>query len=216
MSVYLRKDDHLHTVELKDKILFQVINAQRNRMLLEQVPHERCLDLALVFYYIGEWENGRKKVFLFNNTQMGEYNVDKGELREWAMKNTPRLLPVSFHSMTDLLRGFQASSPSAGDIQQICTGQVPMYVLTNVKMFLGAACLFYPQVLSSIGNAVQSDFFILPSSIHECIILPVSETYTRQGLEKIVYEVNITQVPEQEILSDHVYFYQNSTGKISK
>lgn len=91
-----------------------------------------------------------------------------------------------------------------------------MYVLTNVRMFLGAACLFYPRVLPSIRNAVQEDFYIIPSSVHECIILPMSDAYTKSELEKIVYEVNLTQVPEQEVLSNYVYFYQKSTGKFHK
>lgn len=199
----------MHTETIKEQILFHVVNAQKNRDLLEHIPHEICLDLALVFFYIADQENGQKKIFLFNNTQMEQYGVTKEDLKEWSMENTPRLLPVSFHSMEDLLREFQY-----GD--RLPAVQVPMYVLTNIKMFLGAACIFYPKVLSSIGNAVQSDFFILPSSVHECIILPASSAYTKCELEKIVYEVNITQVPEQEILSDHVYYYQKNTGEISK
>lgn len=199
----------MHTEKIKEQILFQVVNAQKNRDLLEHVPHEIHLDLALVFFYIADQEDGRKKIFLFNNAQMKEHGITKKELKKWAMENTPRLLPVSFHSMGDLLREFQFED-------QITAAHVPMYVLTNVKMFLGAACIFYPCVLPSIGKAVQSDFFILPSSVHECIILPASSAYTRCELEKIVYEVNITQVPEQEILSDHVYFYQKSTGKMTK
>ncbi len=197
--------------KIKKVILFQVINAKQNRELLEQIPHEIRLDLALVFFYMEENEDCRKKIYLFNNEQMGQYGVTKEELRVWAMENTPRLLPVSFHSMQDVIREFELGQAAKRKAEQ-----VPMYVLTNVKMFFGAACLFYPRVLASIGNAIQDDLYILPSSIHECIILPASNTYTRDELEKIVCEVNLTQVPEQEILSNHVYFYQKDTGQISK
>lgn len=197
--------------KIKSEILFQVINAKRNRELLEQIPHEICLDLALVFFYMEEGGDCRKNIYLFNNEQMGQYEVAKEELRTWAMENTPRLLPVSFHSIREVLREFQL-----GDEAEKKAEQVPMYVLTNVRMFFGAACLFYPRVLASIANAVQDDLYILPSSVHECIILPASDTYTRDELEKIVCEVNVTQVPEQEILSDCVYFYQKDVKKISK
>lgn len=197
--------------KIKSEILFQVINAKRNRELLEQIPHEICLDLALVFFYMEEGEDCRKNIYLFNNEQMGQYEVTKEELRTWAMENTPRLLPVSFHSIREVLREFQL-----GDEAEKKADQVPMYVLTNVRMLFGAACLFYPSVLASIANAVQDDLYILPSSVHECIILPASDTYTRDELEKIVCEVNVTQVPEQEILSDCVYFYQKHAKKISK
>lgn len=197
--------------KIKSEILFQVINAKRNRELLEQIPHEICLDLALVFFYMEESGDCRKNIYLFNNEQMRQYEVTKEELRTWAMENTPRLLPVSFHSIREVLREFQLGNEAEKKAEQ-----VPMYVLTNVRMFFGAACLFYPRVLASIANAVQDDLYILPSSVHECIILPASDTYTRDELEKIVCEVNVTQVPEQEILSDCVYFYQKDARKISK
>lgn len=205
----------MRTEEIKNNILFQLMNAEKNQELLEHVPHELCMDLAFVFFYMTDWENGRKKVLLFNNTQMQQSGVTKEELKKWSMENTPRLLPVSFHPMADLLRDLHSEDPPGTYPDQTRAAQVPMYVLTNIKMFLGAACLFYPRVLASIGNALRSDFFILPSSIHECIILP-GTAYTREELGAIVHEVNTTQVPEQEILSDHVYFYQNSTRKISK
>lgn len=211
-----RKDDHLRKKEIKNTILFHIVNAEKNQELLEHVPHEVYLDLAFVFFYMADWERGRKKVFLFNNKQMREYGITKEELKQWSMENTPRLLPVSFHPMDDLLRGFQFEEHPSRRTKPLPVEQVPMYVLTNVKMFLGAACLFYPKVLSSIGNTLQSDFYILPSSIHECIILPSSDAYTKNELEEIVHEVNTSQVPEQEILSDHVYFYQNKTKKMSK
>lgn len=197
--------------KIKNEILFQVINAKRNRELLEQVPHEIHLDLALVFFHMEEGGNGRKKIYLFHNEQMQQHGITKEELKAWAMENTPRLLPVSFHSMREVIREFRLEDAAEKNAEEI-----PMYILTNVKMFLGAACIFYPRVLASIGNAVQDDFYILPSSIHECIILPACGACTKGELEKIVREVNITQVPEQDILSNHVYFYQKDTGEICK
>ena len=185
--------------KIKHEILFQAVNATKNRDLLEQAPHQRYLDLALVFFYLEETEDHQKRTFILSNQQMRRLGVTKEQVTEWAMENTPRLLPPSFHSM-----------------EQAQEDQPPMYVLTNVRMFLGAACLFYPRVLPSIRNAVQEDFYIIPSSVHECIILPMSDAYTKSELEKIVYEVNLTQVPEQEVLSNYVYFYQKSTGKFHK
>lgn len=185
------------------------MNAEKNQELLGQVPHERYLDLAIVFFYMEDEGECRQKVCLFDNQQMEQYGIAPGQLRQWAMVNTPRMLPVSFHSMEDVLREFHLW-------EQVGGPALPMYVLTNVKMFLGAACIFYPEVLGSIGKAVQMDFYILPSSIHECIILPAIGGYSREELEEIVRQVNEAQVPEQEILSDHVYFYDKSRGKMCK
>ncbi len=195
--------------KIKHEILFQAVNATKNRDLLEQAPHQRYLDLARVFFYLEETEDHQKRTFILSNQQMRRLGVTKEQVTEWAMENTPRLLPPSFHSMEHVLQKFCLWEQAQED-------QPPMYVLTNVRMFLGAACLFYPRVLPSIRNAVQEDFYIIPSSVHECIILPMSDAYTKSELEKIVYEVNLTQVPEQEVLSNYVYFYQKSTGKFHK
>lgn len=200
----------MNAEKIKNEILFQVVNATKNRDLLEQAPHQRYLDLALVFFYMEETEDHQKRTFILSNEQMRRYGIAKEQVAEWAMANTPRLLPVSFHSMEHVLRKFSLWE------QAEAADQPPMYVLTNVRMFLGAACLFYPKVLPSIRNAVQEDFYIIPSSVHECIILPMSDAYEKRELEKIVYEVNLTQVPEQEVLSNYVYFYQKRTGKFHK
>lgn len=211
MKKQKRKDGCLYTEEIKDKILFQVMNVEKNRELLEQIPHDIYLDLAIVFFYFENDGDCRQKICLFDNLQMEQYGVTVGELKGWAMENTPRLLPVSFHSMEDILRGFHIWEQVGGG-----TEPLPLYVLTNVKMFLGAACIFYPEVLGSIGNAVQTDFYILPSSIHECIILPAVDGYSKSELEEIVRQVNEAQVPEQEILSNYVYFYDKNGKKMSK
>lgn len=200
----------MNAEKIKNEILFQVVNATKNRDLLEQAPHQRYLDLALVFFYMEETEDHQKRTFILSNEQMHRYGIAKEQVAEWAMANTPRLFPVSFHSMEHVLRKFSLWE------QAEAADQPPMYVLTNVRMFLGAACLFYPKVLPSIRNAVQGDFYIIPSSVHECIILPMSHAYEKRELEKIVYEVNLTQVPEQEVLSNYVYFYQKRTGKFHK
>lgn len=201
----------MYTEEIKDKILFQLMNAEKNQELLDQLPHGTCLDLAIVFFYFEDEGDSRQKLCLFDNQQMERHGVSVKELREWAAKNTPRLLPVSFHSMEELLREFHIWTPSGQNPEPL-----PLYVLTNVKMFLGAACIFYPGVLESIGDAVQRDFYILPSSIHECIILPAAEGYSKEELEKIVLQVNETQVPEQEILSNYVYYYDRTRKKMCK
>lgn len=200
----------MYAEKIKNEILFQAVNATRNRDLLEQAPHRTYLDLAIVFFHMEETEDHRKRIYIFSNEQMRKYKVTKEQLWEWALVNTPRMFPVSFHSMEHVLRKFSLWDQVGEE------DQPPMYVLTNVRMFLGASCLFYPKTLASIRNAVREDFYIIPSSIHECIILPMSEAYTKSELEKIVYEVNLTQVPEQEILSNYVYFYQKSTGKFHK
>ena len=82
-----------------------------------------------------------------------------------------------------------------------------MFVLTNSLRSLGAACILYDEVLFHIGNFLKENYYILPSSIHEVIIIPESQTPDKDTLNEMILEVNETQVELEDVLSDHVYYY---------
>ena len=74
--------------------------------------------------------------------------------------------------------------------------------------------MLYPHVLSHISKILRKNFFVLPSSIHECILVPDLGQYSREELAKMVKEVNQTQVEEEEILSYQVYYYDRQKEKL--
>ena len=90
------------------------------------------------------------------------------------------------------------------DIQQ----QVPMYVLSNKSRVHGAACILYPDILKDFAAVVEKDLYVLPSSIHEVILLPAEGTEDSEQLKLMVHEINESQVEDEEVLSDSVYFYR--------
>ena len=87
-----------------------------------------------------------------------------------------------------------------------------MYVLTNSLRNLGASCILYPHVLDMAGEIIGEDFYVLPSSIHEVILVPESNAMEQMEMDEMVTEINATQVAEEEILSNHAYFYERETG----
>ena len=89
-----------------------------------------------------------------------------------------------------------------------------MYVLSNQYRHFGAGCILYNRVLEDIGNQINDDFFILPSSIHETIILPASYAMSKESLSEMIVEINETQVSEEDILSDHAYYFSRKENKI--
>ncbi len=97
------------------------------------------------------------------------------------------------------------------DLEEV---KMPMYVLTNRQKLYGAACMLYPGVLKEFGRQLGQDFYILPSSVHEVILVP-GETGAEHGaLQKIVKEINQTQVAEDEVLADSVYYYSRGEDRI--
>ena len=69
-------------------------------------------------------------------------------------------------------------------------------------------------VLEEIGQKTGSDFFILPSSIHEVLLLPDTGREDSKGLKKVISEVNRTQVAPEEVLSDTLYRYDREEKRV--
>ena len=90
-----------------------------------------------------------------------------------------------------------------------------MYVLSNSRNDYGASVVAYEGVLEEIGRNWNRDFVILPSSIHEVILCPIREEMNVHDLVEMVKEINETEVREEEVLSDHVYWYERARGKVN-
>ena len=89
------------------------------------------------------------------------------------------------------------------------------YVLTNTAKINGATAILYPNLLQEIGEATQSNFFILPSSIHEVILMKDNGDMNAEELQRMVMEINRTQVAPEEVLSDEVYSYDYRQQKLT-
>ena len=84
---------------------------------------------------------------------------------------------------------------------------VPMKVLTNDKRIQGAACVLYPGILEKISEESRKNLFVLPSSVHEVILLEDTGEENPEDLKRMIYEVNRTNVAAEEVLSDSLYYY---------
>ena len=89
-----------------------------------------------------------------------------------------------------------------------------MYILTNTEKLHGAACILYQQLLEEFAKKVNDNLYILPSSVHEIIMIPASFAGKASELRQMVEEINATQVEEEEVLSDSVYFFNRLTRKL--
>lgn len=87
-----------------------------------------------------------------------------------------------------------------------------MYILSNKPMLYGAAGILDTRMIRDMAKG--RDCFILPSSVHETIILLASDGLDQKELDSTVAEVNRTCVEEEERLTDHSYYYDAETGGI--
>ena len=90
-----------------------------------------------------------------------------------------------------------------------------MYMLSNCARLNGSGCILYQDLLQSFAEHFASDFYILPSSIHEVLLIPASDNSSPEELNAMVREVNASQLTREEVLSDHVYFYSREQKRLS-
>lgn len=202
--------------DVRPHIFPKLINYEKNSAFLEQVPYVRFLDLAVTFYCRVAHERLGNLVIQIYHSHAALWNVGVDELYAEAMKNSQRKLPLELKSMNDLMGELiEGDIDSLEDINiDVTLVDDHMYVLTNYLRHLGAAVILYPGVLSRFGMAVGCDFYILPSSVHEVILLPAKLCYEKSRLQELVAHVNRTQVAAEDYLSDTVYLYSRKLRKI--
>ena len=78
----------------------------------------------------------------------------------------------------------------------------------------GAAVILYPKLIKKIADEFKSDFVLLPSSIHEWLLIPAESPENISMFSQMVTEVNDTQLADEEKLSDHAYYYSRNMDMI--
>lgn len=200
---------------VKDRLVCRLINRERNADLLRQIPHRPFLDLAAVVYYAFEDENLGLGAITVYGCHREQWGISEEELFETARENTLRLQPEEFLGMEGMIDKFHERGVPI-DVPEEFSGEMwPMYVLTNRSNYYGAALLLFDTVLQGVADRLGDDFWILPSSIHECIIVPAGFAATGPELKKIVWEANRIAVAPEDFLSDEIYFYQGEIHKLS-
>lgn len=207
--------------KVKDRICYRLINAKQNRSLLERVPYIPFLDLAICFYYAYEGEALGNGTIMIHDTHVDMWQTTTAELMRLAQRNTPILFPWECNSMESIVREVKKEAPEhwegvvpeGAEEEQFLT-EIPMHIVCNSKRQHGAACIIYPGVLEALGEKFNSDFFILPSSVHEVILLLDNGRENPRRLKSMIAEVNRTQVEPEEVLSDTLYYYDRHKKKV--
>ena len=196
--------------KVQDRLVCKLINYDKNMELLQKIPYIRWLDLAIVFYYVLENEEFNNGTILIYNSHLEMWKVSLEIIYEVTRKNTPHMLPYELQSMYTIIENTLEVDDLGSD-----TEAVPMYILTNANKNMGAVSIIYDAILSKIGEELGADFYILPSSVHECVIVPEHINTTKEALQRMVAEINETQVLPEEILSDNIYYYNRKKHHLS-
>lgn len=215
-----RKVDMRYFLDYKDvkpRLVYKLINAEKNKELLKDIPHMKYLDLVIVFRCMVFHEELGDASILIRNAHMKLWGVTTEQLYQDAKENTPKLLPYEIKSMAEVLCDIIQTNPDQFNYDECMTDfsdSTHMYVLSNKKRVEGASCMLYPNLIGDFADAVGSNLYIIPSSIHELLLLPTENDEGCTEIKSIVRDINNTQIIPEEILSYSLYFYNKKTDKI--
>lgn len=199
--------------KVRQHLACRLISREKNRELLKMVPYRIFLDLAVVVYYYFEDSRLGTGTILVYSSHCKNWGITEEELFAGARENTLNIQPEEFLSMRSVLEKFQGCIKTDAEAETETT--LPMYVLTNKSNYFGASSLLFDSVLQDIAGKLKDDFWVLPSSIHECIIVPAEFAMSKEELQEMVREINRSEVAQEDFLSDEIYLYQRKFHKLS-
>ncbi len=125
---------------------------------------------------------------------------------EDALKYAPVMRPAVIQTMAETL--LEMMGPEAKDMIPVLPDD-PLFVATVPDKIQGAGVLAYQDFMEQAAERVGGDFFILPSSIHEILLVRDDGTFDINHLEDMVKQVNETEVAPEDLLTDSVYHYDS-------
>lgn len=191
--------------QVRDRLYIKLINREKNRDFLKEVPHEDFLDLAITAYvrmYDRRIGNG---IIMVRNEHLKLWGVDEATVINVARANTHDHDDFNIKHILDVLEALGNRHIAVSEDER---SVFPMYVATNKRMQNGAAVLTMRDKLKEFGKVIGEDYYIIPSSIHELILVGRDGTESVGDIDGMIREVNSTQLGADEVLSDHAYLYR--------
>lgn len=215
---------YLNYNEAKDKIQLKVVNKDMNKDLLEDIPHYDFLDMQVVAYCKVSQDFIGQGTILVRNDHLNRWGIDEERLFSDAFINFLNEEEPQLMSIAELLE-MMADDEKLTKEQRMAIledvikmremySTLPMHVLTNKTKIFGASLILNEDYLYNLSKSFKSDFYILPSSIHELILIPSEFVSSVWELKDMVKTVNETAVVQEELLSDSVYLFSKSDRKV--
>lgn len=187
---------------VKDHLTIQLVGREKNEDMLRQIPHHDLEDMSVIYRLQIRSDAYGEATITVTNAMLEQYGVTAEQLHRDALENASARYPCEIKTISEILSEF-----SGGMI--IPEEELPLYVATNESRLNGAGVLSYPGFMEAAADRLKGSFYILPSSVHEVILLPEKSAFSVQELQAMVQDINAAEVSPEEQLSNHVYHYDS-------
>ncbi len=189
--------------QMKDKLSTEVVSAERNAELLKKVPHKSLEDMAVIYRLVLDKDNSGNGTIVVTNDLMNQFGITQEQLHADAMANSPVIRPSEIKGMSEAL--FEMTGKEL--VPKVEPEDETMFVATVPDKIHGAGVISYPNFMEDAAEKLGGNFYLLPSSIHEVLLVRDNGTFNSKQLEDMVKDVNATRVNPEDRLTDHAYHY---------
>lgn len=194
----------------QSKITYRLISQEHNEDFLENIPYLSFLNLAITFHIVFECStNGVESLCITKQLQQ-KWQITTEALFQLAKDNTPRHFPITIDTMEHAICEYLGIS---SERQEDETDIPSIYIFSNEYGINGATVMIYPDVIHRFAEEQNRNLYIIPSSIHEILVIPEYEKKSLSSLSKIVKQTNDSHVSADEVLSNQAYYYDRKEKK---
>ncbi len=211
-----------------DQVLSHIIPCMTSKEnfneLPEDTPHVNYNEMVIIFRVVfgsgeGPFTKEQRGWGIVSKQNMEDLELNLGRLLALSMENAKDSFHVEGLSQL-LLKLFD--DPMEEEVDPVMMaralepGEEEIYVLTNKNGMFGAAGMLFEEALKMAASKAGGDFYLIPSSIHECLIIPAREGEDWKTLKSILTQINYEIVAEEDILSYSIYKYNGRLGSLIK
>jgi len=211
LEIYKRRDDVLADwngfgwEQVKPYVRIRLVRMEGNEEYLKDRPYKKVLDLAIIFVVLLNEKEGEIAAQI-SWTQTETWGIDGEELYRTAMDN----LKKEEFAITNMASLFPA------ELAEELEMGIDMYIFSTKNRIHGARAMLRADMLKTFANEKGCNLFILPSSVHEVLLVCDEKGICVAGLKAMVSSVNSDPdvIEAEEVLSDSVYYYDRGKGRV--
>lgn len=231
MDLKIFPEDIYSYERVREHIIVRLVSFEANKEQLKDCPYLLFEDLAITFRWLVNMDEAGIATVLITNKELKQWGIEAEALYETALSNTRRLFPAVISPLGNMLAGYlkdivgnmertdKFAMNVKEDIVEYIAGEKyrpPLYVLTNEQGINGATCMLYSDCIDEFSDSVRHDLYILPSSVHEVLLLPDTGEMSQEELKGLVHEANRTVVFDCDILSDSLYYFSRKERRVTR
>ncbi|MCR5769998.1 MAG: DUF5688 family protein [Butyrivibrio sp.] len=205
--------------KVRDRIMVKLINYDKNLTILSGMPHRKLMDLAIT-YFCCVGDKISEGVIMIKNEHVDMWNIKEEDLYEAACTNAIKKNDYELLPLMNVVNNSLGISQEEGDFEDSLEEDNLSFlkILTNNDRTYGAATLVSPGLLCALSHKYDSNFYILPSSVHELILMIDDDDKFDKDKAAELYDmvryVNMTEVETEDVLSDNVYYYDRAKDEV--